>query len=183
MKITIGFSGAAGKGVNTAGLFLAEILAEKGYSFWADKEYASIIKGDNNCFFISLSDGEEVQLSQKVDLFFAFDGFSVEKNKELYQLEHIIDLSTAQATYQNTFAFGACLGIVQIPLSEGEAVLKSHLDGKDLEGNFADLQAGYSFGKQQYSTLCQLFDLSEKRGTSKTLMMGNQLIGEGAIKA
>ena len=54
MKVSIWFSGPAGSGVNTAGLFLAEILSEKGYTVLGDKEYASIIKWDNNCFFLGI---------------------------------------------------------------------------------------------------------------------------------
>ena len=183
MDITIGFSGPAGTGVNTAGLFLAELLAKKGYTLRADKEYASIIKGDNNCFFVSLSDHKEVGLSQKIDLFFVFDPFSVEKNKELYQLENIIDLTSVPAKHKNTFAFGACLRIVNIPLSEGEEILRNNLKEKGLEENLADLHSGYTLGQEHYASLHSLVNLSETKGTPKKLMMGNQLIGEGAIKA
>ena len=55
MQISIWFSGPAGSGVNTAGILLAELLAQKGYTVLGDKEYASIIKGDNNCFFLYIS--------------------------------------------------------------------------------------------------------------------------------
>jgi Pyruvate/2-oxoacid:ferredoxin oxidoreductase gamma subunit len=183
MHITIGFSGAAGTGVNTAGLFLSEILAEKGYTLRADKEYASIIKGDNNNFFLSISSENEMQLSKTIDLFFAFDDFAITKNQEIYQLENVIPLKDVQAKYRNTFAFGACLEIVNIPLSEGEDFLKQHAKGESLEDNLADLQAGYSYGKQHFAYLCQTVNLSEKIGEAKKLMFGNQLLAEGAIQA
>ncbi|MDR2540832.1 MAG: hypothetical protein LBD11_03465 [Candidatus Peribacteria bacterium] len=99
-------------------MLLAELLAFKGYSLRCDKEYASIIKGDNNCFFVSLSDKEQIQLSKKVDLFFAWDDLALTKNQEIYQLENIIPLKEVSAKYKNTFAFGACLQIVHIPFSE-----------------------------------------------------------------
>ncbi|MDR2189913.1 MAG: hypothetical protein LBP53_01670 [Candidatus Peribacteria bacterium] len=183
MYISIGFSGAAGTGVNTAGLFLGEILAAKGYTLWADKEYASIIKGDNNCFFLSVSSENEMKLSKKIDLFFAFDDVAITKNQDLYQLENIIDVKTPSATHRNMFAFGACLNIVNIPLSEGEAMMRKYIKPAQYEENLVDLQAGYSYAKQNYAYLCETINLSEKIGEDKTLMMGNQLIGEGAIKA
>jgi Pyruvate/2-oxoacid:ferredoxin oxidoreductase gamma subunit len=118
MHITIGFSGAAGTGVNTVGILLGELLAKKGYTIWADKEYASVIKGDNNSFFLSISSEHEMKLSKKIDLFFAFDDFAIEKNKEIYQLEHIIEFNGVTATHINMFVFGTCLKMVNISLEE-----------------------------------------------------------------
>ena len=162
MHLTIGFSGAAGTGVNTAGLFLGELLAEKGYQIRADKEYASVIKGDNNSFFLSISSKEEVLLSKKIDLFLAFDVFAVKKNQDIYQLKNIIDLKEVQTKYKNTFAFGACLKLVNISQIEGEEFLRSCLPEKHQEENLIDFIAGYSFATQHFSYLCQTINLSEK---------------------
>jgi Pyruvate/2-oxoacid:ferredoxin oxidoreductase gamma subunit len=176
MHITIGFSGAAGTGVNTAGLLLGELLAQKGYTLWADKEYASIIKGDNNSFFLSISSEHEMKLSKKIDLFFAFDDFAITKNQEIYQLEHLIECKGGAATHINMFAFGACLKIINIPLEEGEKIMKAFTPELYWEGNLMDLQAGYTYAKQNYAHLCQTINLSEKRGEIKKLMFGNQLL-------
>jgi 2-oxoglutarate ferredoxin oxidoreductase subunit alpha len=162
---------------------LAELLAEKGYSLRCDKEYASVIKGDNNCFFISISSEEQVSLSKKIDLFFAFDDFSVEKNQDIYQLENIVALKDAQPKYINMFAFGACLQIVHISLSEGEELMQKYIKDEYRAENLVDLQAGYAYAKQHYSFLCETINLSEKIRQGRKLMMGNQLIGEGAVKA
>ena len=51
MQVSIGFSWPAGSWVNTSWLLLAELLSNKGYTVYWDKEYASVIKGENN--FIS----------------------------------------------------------------------------------------------------------------------------------
>jgi Pyruvate/2-oxoacid:ferredoxin oxidoreductase gamma subunit len=176
MHFTIGFSGPAGAGVNTAGILLAELLAEKGYTLWCDKEYASIIKGDNNCFFISLSDTKQVQLSKKVNLFFAFDTFAVDKNQEIYTLENVISFKGVSSTYLNIFSLGVCLQIVHIPLSEGEEMIKKHFSADKWEENFAELAAGMEYGAQHFSSLGELITLSDKIGEGTTLMMGNQLI-------
>ena len=105
MHITIGFSGAAGTGVNTAGLFLGEILANNGYTLRADKEYASIIKGENNSFFLSISDQKEIKLSKQIDIFIAFDDYAITKNQHIYDLGHIINIQGKAEKYPNTFAF------------------------------------------------------------------------------
>jgi 2-oxoglutarate ferredoxin oxidoreductase subunit alpha len=169
--------------VNTAGLLLGELLAQKGYTIWADKEYASIIKGDNNSFFLSISSEHEMKLSKKIDLFFAFDNFAIQKNQEIYQLEHLIEFKGVTATHINMFAFGACLKIVNISLEEGEKIMKDSTAENSREGNMIDLQAGYAYAKEQYAHLCHTINLSEKRGGEKKLMFGNQLLGEGAIAA
>ncbi|MDR0650709.1 MAG: hypothetical protein LBG59_04880 [Candidatus Peribacteria bacterium] len=176
MHITIGFSGAAGAGVNTAGLLLGELLAEKGYTLWADKEYASIIKGDNNSFFLSISSENEMKLSKKVDLFFAFDEFAIKKNQEIYQLEHLIEFKGVSTVHINMFAFGACLKIINISLEEGKKIMKTFTPEPYREENLMDLQAGYTYAKQNYVHLCQTINLSEKRGEEKKLMFGNQLL-------
>jgi 2-oxoglutarate ferredoxin oxidoreductase subunit alpha len=183
MNLTIGFSGPAGAGVNTAGVLLAELLAKKGYSLWCDKEYASVIKGDNNCFFISLSDVKQIQLSKKIDLFFAFDQFAIDKNQEIYTLGHSILLKGVASKCLNIFALGVCLQIIHLSFSEGEAMIERSFSADQWEENFAALKAGMMYGKQHFPSLCESINLSEKIGESRTLMMGNQLIGEGAIKA
>lgn len=105
MHIQLGFSGPAGSGVNTAGMLLAELLASKGYTIRADKEYASIIKGDNNNFFLSISDDGSILLPKKVDIFLTFDDYSVTKNQEIYDLQNIVNIKSVAAKHKNTFAF------------------------------------------------------------------------------
>ncbi|MDR0369169.1 MAG: hypothetical protein LBH96_01130 [Candidatus Peribacteria bacterium] len=145
MHITIGFSGAAGMGVNTTGLFLGRMLAEWGYNLWIDKEYASIIKGDNNSIFLSISDQKERILSRKVDLFIAFDDYAITKNKEIYDLKHIINIKGQAKTYLNTFAFGVCLRIANIPLDEGKSVIKHYIKEQYRADNMVDLEAGFEY--------------------------------------
>jgi Pyruvate/2-oxoacid:ferredoxin oxidoreductase gamma subunit len=93
MRIAIWFSWAAGTGVNTSGLLLGNLLASKGYTILGDKEYASIIKGDNNNFFLYISDQkEEYFLDKTIDFFFAFDDYAISKNEKIYILKNTINV-------------------------------------------------------------------------------------------
>lgn len=181
MQITIGFSGPAGSGVNTAGILLAELLAKKGYHIWADKEYASIIKWDNNCFFVSISDNEKVCLTKKVDLFFAFDKFAIEKNEKIYDLSEIVDLSSVKATHKNIFTFWICLKIMWYSESEGLEWLNDEKYNFNSDENLRDFQEWYLFWSQNSFSFS--YNLSQKIGEEMELMLGNELLAEGAIKA
>ncbi|MBO7504963.1 hypothetical protein J6T66_02145 [bacterium] len=70
-----------------------------------DKEYASVIKGNNNTMFVNISDDNKPYFSRKVQIFIALDKLAVDKNSEIFDLEEIIDLSTVNTARKNTFAF------------------------------------------------------------------------------
>jgi Pyruvate/2-oxoacid:ferredoxin oxidoreductase gamma subunit len=148
MHVTIGFSGAAGTGVNTAGLFLGEMLAERGYYLWIDKEYASIIKGDNNAIFLSISDTKEMILSKEIDLFIAFDDYAISKIQEIYDLKQVINLKGKAKKYLNTFAFGVSLRMANIPLEDGQEIIKKYIKNIYRSDNMLDLEAGFQYGAE-----------------------------------
>ena len=102
MQVSIGFSGPAGSWVNTAWIFLAEILSQKGYTVLGDKEYASIIKGDNNCFFLYVSDDEKPFISRKIDFFLAYDPYAISKNESIYELKNTFMIKEEPCKYKNT---------------------------------------------------------------------------------
>src|SRR5574344_542234 len=99
MNISIGFSGAAGTGVNTSGMLLGELLCSKGYTILGDKEYASIIKGDNNDFFLYISDDHPF-ITKKIDHFFPFDDYAITKNEKVYILKKIHKLKKTDIKYK-----------------------------------------------------------------------------------
>lgn len=117
MRIAIGFSGAAGTGVNTSGMLLGELLSKKGYAIIGDKEYASIIKGDNNDFFLYISD-KDYFITQKIDHFFAFDDYSITKNEKIYKLKKKYNVGKKDTKYKNVFCFGAALKLLGISMDE-----------------------------------------------------------------
>lgn len=186
MQISIWFSGPAGSGVNTAGILLAELLAQKGYTVLGDKEYASIIKGDNNCFFLYISDEEQPFIRRQIDYFLAYDPYAVSKNESIYDLKKVFMIKDEKCKYKNTFTLGAALKIFGISLEEGKAFLEQQFSEKEfspevMNQNFLDLEAGYQYIIQNCGEACDIINCSKAIWTPKQFMYGNELIAKGAI--
>ena len=176
MHITICFSGAAGTWVNTSWLLLGELLSAKWYTVLGDKEYASIIKGDNNDFFLYISDTYPF-ITKKIDHFFPFDDYAITKNERLYTIKKIHKLKKSDVVYKNIYFFGAALKLLGIALQEGEQLLASQFAGEVLQTNIQCLSKWY-----QYFTTTK-YDLSKNVGSAKQFFFGNELIGQGAMKS
>ncbi len=174
MNISIGFSGAAGTGVNTSGMLLGELLCSKGYTILGDKEYASIIKGDNNDFFLYISD-EKPFITKKIDHFFPFDDYSITKNEKIYDLKKIHKLKKTDVKYKNVYFFGAALKLLGIPCEEGEKLLEKYFKDEILASNVECLRSWYGY----FST--SKYDLSQNVGPEKVFMFGNEVIGKWAM--
>lgn len=186
MQISIWFSGPAGSGVNTAGILLAELLAQKGYTVLGDKEYASIIKGDNNCFFLYISDEEQPFIRRQIDYFLAYDPYAVSKNESIYDLKKVFMIKDEKCKYKNTFTLGAALKIFGISLEEGKSLLEQQFSEKQfslevMNQNFLDLEAGYQYIIQNCGEACDIVNCSKAIWTPKQFMYGNELIAKGAI--
>lgn len=186
MQISIWFSGPAGSGVNTAGILLAELLTQKGYTVLGDKEYASIIKGDNNCFFLYISDEEQPFIRRQIDYFLAYDPYAVSKNESIYDLKKVFMIKDEKCKYKNTFTLGAALKIFGISLEEGKSFLKQQFSEKEFSSevmnqNFLDLEAGYQYIIQNCGEACDIVNCSKAIWTPKQFMYGNELIAKGAI--
>lgn len=186
MQISIWFSGPAGSGVNTAGILLAELLTQKGYTVLGDKEYASIIKGDNNCFFLYISDEEQPFIRRQIDYFLAYDPYAVSKNENIYDLKKVFMIKDEKCKYKNTFTLGAALKIFGISLEEGKAFLEQQFSEKEfstevMNQNFLDLEAGYHYIIQNCGEDCDIINCSKAIWTPKQFMYGNELIAKGAI--
>ena len=186
MQISIWFSGPAGSGVNTAGILLAELLTQKGYTVLGDKEYASIIKGDNNCFFLYISDEEQPFIRRQIDYFLAYDPYAVSKNESIYDLKKVFMIKDENCKYKNTFTLGAALKIFGISLEEGKALLEQQFSEKEfspevMNQNFLDLEAGYHYIIQNCGEACDIVNCSKAIWTPKQFMYGNELIAKGAI--
>lgn len=186
MQISIWFSGPAGSGVNTAGILLAELLAQKGYTVLGDKEYASIIKGDNNCFFLYISDEEQPFIRRQIDYFLAYDPYAVSKNESIYDLKKVFMIKDEKCKYKNTFTLGAALKIFGISLEEGKSLLEQQFSEKEfspevMNQNFLDLEAGYHYIIQNCGEACDIVNCSKAIWTPKQFMYGNELIAKGAI--
>ncbi len=174
MNISIGFSGAAGTGVNTSWMLLWELLCSKGYTILGDKEYASIIKGDNNDFFLYISQDNPF-ITKKIDHFFPFDDYSITKNEKVYDLKKIHKLKKSDIKYKNVYFFGAALKLLGIPCEEGEKLLEKYFKDEILAVNVECVRLWYGY----FTT--SKYDLSKNVGPEKFFMFGNEIIGKWAM--
>ena len=174
MKIAIGFSWAAGSWVNTSGMLLGQLLSSKWYTVLGDKEYASIIKGDNNNFFLYISDNHPF-IVQTINHFFPFDEYSVTKNSKLYTLKKIHPLKDTTVKYKNVYFFGAALKLLGIAREEWEKLLAVQFSGDVLNDNITTLAKWYEYFKKS------LYDLSKTIWVAKDFVFWNEMVGTWAI--
>lgn len=181
MHINIAFSWPAGSGINTAWELLSELLAKKWYSIRMDKEYASVIKWNNNTMFVNISDDGKPCFSRRVQIFIALDKLAVEKNSELFELQEIIDLSGVNSQRKNIFAFGIAVKRLNLTHEEAEKMLEERwFLAKDREWNLKALKEWIEFASQNSWFGA---DLSKNIWDSLSMQFGNGLIADGAAKA
>ena len=183
MQISIGFSWPAGSWVNTSWLLLAELLSNKGYTVYWDKEYASVIKGENNCFFLYISDKNEIFISKEIDYFLTYDQYAIEKNEKIYKLKNTFMFKDEKCTYKNTFAFWAAIRVFWIPLEEWKQVLEKQFKEKKLKKeiidiNFSDLENGYEYIMHCWWDACKIINFDKTIGEKKHFMYWNELIAK-----
>lgn len=175
MKVSICFSWPAWTGVNTAWLLLWNLLSSKWYHVLWDKEYASIIKWDNNDFILYISD-ENSFVSKKIDYFFAQDDYAISKNEKIYELKTVHNLKSCECKYKNTFSFWASLKVLWITIEEWKKLINQNFKNKDsLSQNLIDLENWYNYISKSE------FDLSKNILTPKEFKFWNQIIGEWAM--
>ena len=174
MHLNIAFSGPAGSGINTAWELLSELLAKKWYCVRVDKEYASVIKWNNNTMFVNISNDGKPYFSRKVQTFIALDKLAIDKNSELFDLEEIIDLSTVNTIRKNTFAFAVAVEKLNLKHEEAEKMLEEKwFLAKDREGNLKALEQWIEFGKNHGWAKS---DFSNNVWSPLSMQFGNNLI-------
>lgn len=175
MKTSICFSGPAWTWVNTAWLLLGNLLSSKWYHVLWDKEYASIIKWDNNDFILYISD-QNTFISRQIDYFLAQDDYSISKNEKIYELKSVHNFKSCDCKYKNTFSFGASLKILGIDIQEWiDLINKTFWSKPTLDQNLIDLQKWYDYLESW------IFNLSSNIWNPKEFKFWNQIIGEWAI--
>ena len=145
-----------------------------------DKEYASVIKWNNNTMFVNISDNRPY-FSSNVQIFIALDKLAIDKNSEIFDLEEIIDLSAVNSSRKNTFAFWIAVEKFNLSHEEAEIMLeeKWFLE-KDREWNLKALEEWIEFSKTNWWVK---FDLSNSIWTPLSMQFGNSLIADWAAKA
>ena len=186
MQVSIWFSWPAGSWVNTSWILLAKTLANKWYTVYWDKEYASVIKGENNCFFLYISDEDNIFISKKIDYFLAYDEYAIEKNEKIYDLENTFMFKNEKCIYKNTFAFWAAIRVFWIPLEEWKEVLIRQFNEKKLSKevidiNFTDLENWYEYVMHCWWEACKIINFDKVIWEKKHFMFWNELIAKWGI--
>lgn len=179
MNISIWFSWPAGGGVNTAWLLLAELFTKNGYEVLVDKEYASIIKWDNNSILVYISDKKPF-ISKKIDYFICFDDYSIKKNEKIYELKNIINLKSCSCKYKNVPAFGFALKILWIDISEWEMILPNFFEWEVLQTNIEALREWFDLDYHFETNHGFKFTKNISKD-SKKLCYWNEIIAKWAI--
>lgn len=188
MNLSIAFSWPAGGGVNTAGLLLAQLLTQKWYKILVDKEYASIIKWDNNSIIVYISDDKPF-ISKELDYFICFDDYSVTKNEKIYDLKNIVNLKTYAWKYKNVPAFWVSIKIIEkalwISYGEAEDMLAKFFQWEILETSKSELKKWYELG-----ITVPLLDKGGARGGfvptkwgTQKLFFWNEILAKWAMEA
>lgn len=173
MRLTIAFSWAAWLWVNTAWIVLWNLLAQKWYDIVWNKQYASVIKWDNNLFVLYISD-EWFFVSDTIDLFVSYDKFWIEKNQKVYQISQILELQMQKDLFLNSISIWAAAKLLSISLDEIIATITSSVK-KDLEKNIESIKFWYGLVSESK------YDLSKTFWTPKKLFFGNEITWIGAI--
>lgn len=181
MHFNIAFSWPAWSWINTAWELLAQILSKKWYHVRVDKEYASVIRWNNNTMFVNISDDDKPYFSRKVQTFIALDKLAVQKNSEIFELEDVIDLSMVNSGRKNIFAFGIAIELFNLSTNDAENILEEKwFLAKDREGNLKALGEWIEFGKNNWWVKS---DFSNNVWNPLSMDFGNHLIANGAAKA
>lgn len=181
MHFNIAFSWPAWSWINTAWELLAQILSKKWYHVRVDKEYASVIRWNNNTMFVNISDDDKPYFSRKVQTFIALDKLAVQKNSEIFELEDVIDLSMVNSGRKNIFAFGIAIELFNLSTNDAENILEEKwFLAKDREGNLKALGEWIEFGKNNWWIKS---DFSNNVWNHLSMDFGNHLIANGAAKA
>ena len=175
MNFAIWFSWPAWWWVNTAWLMLANLLAKKWYNVLVDKEYASVIKWDNNFIAVYFSD-DKFFISKKLDYFICFDDYSITKNEKVYDLWNIVNLKTQPRKFKNIPAFGYAIKLLWIDLAEWEEIVRQEFAWKSsLEDNLNTLKEWFELcTDKEIWALPNIWD-------PKVMYFGNEIIGKWAI--
>ncbi|MDD1753791.1 MAG: 2-oxoacid:acceptor oxidoreductase subunit alpha [Methanotrichaceae archaeon] len=192
--------GAAGDGINEAGLTIGRLFNQYGYYVYMHYDYPSLVRGGHNFIILRASDQKIGAHQDKVDAVLALNQDTIDFHKSRWKDNTIIiyDLKKAKLdeqkrpslglpiaeilkeegglpVMQNTCIIGGLSKAIGIDLSVLESVLRKHIP-KMLDQNLKVARRGYDSG-QKYVNIIKL------DRPSLPVLTGNQAIGMGLIKA
>lgn len=178
MFFSVNFSWPAGSWVNTVGLIVWNYFTKLGYKVYWDKEYQSIIKWWNNNF-INYIWKDDVYLSNKIDLFFAFNDEAIERNKNVYNIKNIVKVPQNPDYFQNIVALSMFFKWIWLKQEDVEDIIKTFFWDKIKQEIWEKNKKSIQFGFEQDIDFNYKF---EKLKESKNIFVdGNYLTAEKAV--
>ncbi len=210
VDFNIKVGGAAGQGLQTIGMVLANTFKKSGFHVFATQYYLSRVRGGHNTFQIRVSDTPIMAMTENVDILIALDRASIDEHlNELSDGVVIVDRDTVEfedvpdsifhvpilkiakdvsgnKIYSNSVATGAALGLMCFDFDYLAGVFTSTFEKKGeeiIENNIKAARAGYDYAKLNYPSGCK-FDISEpEKQENLMLVSGNDAVAMGALVA
>ena len=198
LSILIG--GAAGDGINEAGLIVGRLFSQLGYFVYMYYDYPSLIRGGHNFVILRASDRKIAAHRDRVDAILALNQDTINFHRDRLKDNTIIIYDPKKAKFeegmqpslglpitdiikeeaglpimQNICIIGGLCKAISIDWIVLERVLRKHIP-KMLDQNLKIARRGYDSAKR-YS------DITKLDQPTLPALTGNQAIGMGLIKA
>jgi 2-oxoglutarate/2-oxoacid ferredoxin oxidoreductase subunit alpha len=192
--------GAAGDGINEAGLTISRLFSRMGYRIYMYYDYPSLVRGGHNFVIVRASDKKIGAHRDRVDAILALNQDTIDIHKARWNDNTIIIYDQDKVTLEgikqptlglpvekilkeeggipvmrNTCMIGGLCKAIGIDWSILEDVLKKHIP-KMLEQNLKVARRGYDSAQKHA-------EVKELNGPSLPALTGNQAIGFGLLKA
>ncbi|MGM0770353.1 MAG: 2-oxoacid:acceptor oxidoreductase subunit alpha [Halobacteriota archaeon] len=208
--LVIKVGGAAGQGLQTIGVALAQTFKKSGFNVFATQFYLSRVRGGHNTFQVRVSDEPVRAMTDKVDILIALDKESIEEQiEEMSDGVIIVDRDVIEVNdnnssffhvpmlkiakdvcgnkiYSNSVASGAALGLMCFDFDYLAKVLTETFRKKGdeiVENNVKAARAGYNYVKENFPSGCKFAVSEPSEDDGRMLIAGNDAVGLGALAA
>lgn len=177
--------GEAGQGSRKAGLIIAKIFNQMGYSVFIHEDYQSLIKGGHNFSQIRASQKECLTHRKTSDFILALDNKTVEKHKSLLNKGGVIISGEKSCEIVKELGGSRIMGNIAM------IAIFSRMIGVDwkillsvLKKEISrDVDKNIEIAKKAYNETEELFKIEKLKDAVNPLLIGNVAIALGAIDA
>ncbi|NTW22311.1 2-oxoacid:acceptor oxidoreductase subunit alpha [Candidatus Falkowbacteria bacterium] len=213
-RFTWKVGGEAGFGIKLAGLSFAKACMRAGYHTFDYTEYPSLIRGGHNTYQITIATEPVFSASREVEVLVAlnkttidkhfeemtegsaiiYDGSEIKLNPAKFKAKKIslvsvplkeISAATGGEIMRNVVAIGATAGLLNLPLSILNDIIKEQFAAKPqvIDQNIEALKQGQEYVKKHYGKIDFKVKLEPIAREKRLLIAGNEAMGMGALAA
>jgi 2-oxoglutarate ferredoxin oxidoreductase subunit alpha len=207
-ELGIRIGGAAGQGVQSAGLLLGRTFVRSGYRVFAAQDAMSRIRGGHNFFQLQVREEPHAAMSRGVDLVVALDKATIDLHRNDVREGGLIccdceslgvgDEDTRIADvplkklgiehggrpiFANSVAVGFVLGLVELDPTPLDGLFRELFgDDEIVRKNLAAARAGFELARSKAAARWT-WRLTPRPGPPRAFLNGNEAIAFGAIAA